>query len=111
MALHMIKKVPTPDEIRETHPMGAELVKIKTERDAEIRKVFTGESDKFLAIIGPCSADYEDSVLDYLCRLSKVQETVKDKIIIIATHIKEDINQLCDEIYELDNCKLNRIKK
>ena len=83
MALHMIKKVPTPDEIRETHPMGAELVKIKTERDAEIRKVFTGESDKFLAIIGPCSADYEDSVLDYLCRLSKVQEKVKDKIIII----------------------------
>lgn len=83
MALHMIKKVPTPEEIRTAHPMGEELVKIKEERDAEIRQVFTGESDKFLAIIGPCSADYEKSVLDYLCRLSKVQEKIKDKIIVI----------------------------
>ena len=83
MALHMIKKVPTPEEIRESHPMSKELLHIKAERDAEIRKVFTGESDKFLAIIGPCSADYEKSVLDYLCRLAKVQEKIKDKIIIV----------------------------
>lgn len=83
MGLHMIKKVPTPQEIREAQPMGADLVKIKEERDAEIRKVFTGESDKFIAIIGPCSADYEKSVLDYLGRLAKVQEKVKDKIVII----------------------------
>lgn len=83
MALHMIKKVPTPQEIREAHPMGEDLAKIKEQRDEEIRKVFTGESDKFIAIIGPCSADYEDSVLDYLGRLAKVQEKVKDKIVII----------------------------
>lgn len=83
MGLHMIKRVPTPQEIREAHPMGEDLVKIKEQRDTEIRKVFTGESDKFIVIIGPCSADYEESVLDYLCRLAKVQEKVKDKLVII----------------------------
>lgn len=83
MGLHMIKRVPSPDEIKAAFPMDAELVKIKEERDAEIRKIFVGESDKFIAIIGPCSADYEESVLDYLNRLAKVQEIVKDKILII----------------------------
>ena len=62
MALHMIKSVPTPEEIRDSHPMSEELKKIKKDRDEEIKKVFTGESNKFLAIIGPCSEDYEDSV-------------------------------------------------
>ena len=83
MALHMIKSVPSPEEIREAHPMSDDLLRIKAKRDEEIKKVFTGESDKFLAIIGPCSADYEDSVLDYLCRLSKVAEKIEDKIIVI----------------------------
>lgn len=83
MALHMIKSVPSPEEIRSAHPMSEELKNIKAKRDEEIKKVFTGESDKFLAIIGPCSADYEDSVLDYLCRLSKVAEKIQDKIIVI----------------------------
>ena len=57
--------------------------KLKDQKDAEIAKVFTGESDKFLVIIGPCSADNEDSVCDYINRLAKVQEKVSDKIIII----------------------------
>ncbi len=83
MALHMIKKVPGPEEIREAFPMDQELLDIKSARDEEIRKIFTGESDKFIAIIGPCSADYEESVLDYLNRLAKVQEKVEDKILII----------------------------
>ncbi len=83
MALHMVKSVPTPDEIRQAHPMDKSLADIKATRDEEIKKIFTGESDKFIAIIGPCSADYEDSVLDYLVRLAKVQEKVKDKIMII----------------------------
>lgn len=83
MALHMVKSVPTPDEIRQAHPMDKSLVDIKAARDGEIKRIFTGESDKFIAIIGPCSADYEDSVLDYLGRLAKVQEKVKDKIMII----------------------------
>lgn len=83
MALHMVKKVPTPEEIRDSHPMSKELLEIKAKRDEEIRKIFTGESDKFIAIIGPCSADYEESVLDYLCRLSKLSEKIKDKIMVI----------------------------
>lgn len=83
MALNFIKKVPTPAELQEMIPMTEDLKKVKAERDAEIRKVFTGESDKFLMIIGPCSADNETAVLDYVTRLAKVQEEVKDKILII----------------------------
>lgn len=83
MALNFIKKVPTPQELQEMIPMTEELKKVKALRDAEIRKVFTGESDKFLMIIGPCSADNEAAVLDYVTRLAKVQEEVKDKILII----------------------------
>ena len=55
MGLHMVKAVPTPEEIRAAHPMDKELQEIKAKRDAEIKKIFTGESDKFIAIIGPCS--------------------------------------------------------
>ena len=70
-------------EIREKYPLSEELAAIKKARDEEIRKVFTGESDKFLVIIGPCSADNEDSVCDYVSRLTSIQEDVKDKLIII----------------------------
>lgn len=83
MSLHLIKKVPTAQELQEMIPMTEQLQQIKKERDAMIRQVFTGESDKFLMIIGPCSADNESAVLDYVTRLAKVQEEVKDKILII----------------------------
>lgn len=83
MGLHYISEVPSADEIKELFPMSAELTKIKEERDKEIAKVFTGESKKFLAIIGPCSADNEEAVVDYTTRLSKVQEKVKDKLILV----------------------------
>ena len=83
MALNMIKAVPSPAEIKDAFPMSRELAEIKARRDEEIKRIFTGESDKFIAIIGPCSADYEDSVLDYLTRLSKVAEKVSDKIMVI----------------------------
>lgn len=83
MSLHLIKKVPTAQELQEMLPMTAQLQQIKKERDAMIRQVFTGESDKFLMIIGPCSADNEAAVLDYVTRLAKVQEEVKDKLLII----------------------------
>lgn len=77
------RKLPVPMEIKEMYPLSEELKKTKKERDEEIAKVFRGESDKFLLIIGPCSADREDSVLDYTSRLAKVSEKVKDKIIVI----------------------------
>lgn len=83
MGLEFINKLPTPAEIREQFPIPAELAALKGKRDAKIRKVITGESDKFLVIIGPCSADNETAVLDYTSRLVKVQDKVKDKIIII----------------------------
>ena len=68
MSFEFIKKLPTPEEIRNQYPIDAELQALKEKRDAEIRDVFTGKSDKFLAIIGPCSADNEDAVCDYLLR-------------------------------------------
>ncbi len=77
------RKLPMPVEIKEMYPLSESMKKIKEERDSEISKVFKGESDKFLLVIGPCSADNEDSVLDYISRLVPVQEKVKDKIIII----------------------------
>ncbi len=83
MSIHLIKKIPSAQELRQEIPMTEELKKIKKDRDAQIRKVFTGESDKFLMIIGPCSADNETAVLDYVTRLAKVQEEVQDKILII----------------------------
>ena len=83
MSFEFVKKLPTPEEIREQYPVPEKLAALKAERDAEIRKVFTGESNKFLVIIGPCSADNEDSVCDYVNRLAKVNEKVKDKLIII----------------------------
>lgn len=83
MSFEFVKKLPIPAEIREQYPVSDTCAKIKAERDAMIRDVFTGDSDKFLAIIGPCSADNEKAVLDYTSRLAKVQEKIKDKIIIV----------------------------
>ena len=83
MGFKFVQKL--PDSIRNPRAVPAfyGTGSIKKERDEEIKKVFTGESDKFLLIIGPCSADNEDSVCDYACRLAKVQDKVADKIIII----------------------------
>jgi 3-deoxy-7-phosphoheptulonate synthase len=83
MSFEFVKKLPIPAEIREQYPVSDTCAKIKAERDAMIKDVFTGDSDKFLAIIGPCSADNEEAVLDYASRLAKVQEKIKDKIIIV----------------------------
>ena len=83
MSFEFIQKLPTPEEIRQQFPLPENLTKIKAERDNEIRDVLTGKSKKFLVIIGPCSADNEDSVCDYIDRLAKVNEKVKDKLILI----------------------------
>lgn len=78
-----IRKLPTPEEIKEQFPVSPELIALKKQRNAEIRDVFTGKSNKFLLIIGPCSADNEIAVCDYVTRLAKVNEKVKDKLILI----------------------------
>lgn len=83
MSMKFIKKMPTSQEIIEEMPVSNHIKEIKKNRDMEIRKVFENENNKFLLIIGPCSADNEDSVCEYIGRLAKVQETVKDSVIII----------------------------
>ena len=83
MSFEFIKKLPTPDEIRAEYPMPHELLELKKQRDAEIRDVLTGKSNKFLVIIGPCSADHEDPVCDYINRLAKINDKVKDSLILI----------------------------
>ena len=81
--MNFIRKLPIPMDIKAMYPVSDEMAKIKADRDEEIRKIFMGESDKFILVIGPCSADREDAVLDYIGRLRDVQEKVKDKIFII----------------------------
>ena len=83
MSFEFVRKLPVPSEIKEQYPVPEAAARIKIERDKEIKDVFTGNSDKFLVIIGPCSADNEEAVLDYTMRLAKVQEKVKDKLILI----------------------------
>ena len=65
MAMNIIRQLPHPSEIKAAHPITSELLEVKARRDEEIKKIFRSESDKFLLIIGPCSADSEDSVIAY----------------------------------------------
>ncbi len=83
MSFEYIQKLPTPDEIRDEMPLSDKLAALKKERDAMISDVFTGKNDKFLVVVGPCSADNEDSVVDYVSRLGKLNDKVKDKLILI----------------------------
>ena len=83
MGFNYIREISTPQEILAAMPLSPDLVQIKKERDREIRAVFSRESNKFLLIIGPCSAHDEDAVCDYIPRLARIQAEVKDKIIII----------------------------
>lgn len=77
------RKLPIPKEIKEQYPLTAELAQVKARRDKEIADVFTGKSGRMVLIIGPCSADREDAVLEYCERLAKLQEVVSDKLVLI----------------------------
>ncbi|MFV0465497.1 MAG: 3-deoxy-7-phosphoheptulonate synthase [Lachnospiraceae bacterium] len=83
MDMEFLRKLPTPKEIKEMYPVGDEIGRIKAERDEQIRRIFQGDLDRLVLIIGPCSADQEDAVVDYMSRLAVVSEKVKDKIFII----------------------------
>ncbi|MDD5923930.1 MAG: 3-deoxy-7-phosphoheptulonate synthase [Clostridia bacterium] len=83
MNMRFVREMPTSRAIKDMYPLSEEMIENKNRNDAEIKKVFTGESEKLLLIIGPCSADREEAVLDYISRLRGVQERVKDKIMII----------------------------
>ena len=83
MNMHFYRKLPIPKDVKEEYPVTQAMEQVKQQRDEEIKAVFSGKSDKFLLVIGPCSADHRDPVLDYISRLRRVQEQVQDKIIII----------------------------
>ena len=83
MRMNFQRKLPIPQEVKGEYPLTERMIAVKEARDKEIRAVFEGRSEKFLLIIGPCSADYSEPVLEYISRLRRVEEQVKDKIIII----------------------------
>ena len=83
MSFTYIKKLPTPEEIKDRFPVSKELAEIKAKRDAEINDIIAGRDNRFLMIVGPCSADNEDSVCEYINRLAKVADKVKDKVYIV----------------------------
>ena len=83
MSMDLLVRLPDPEEIKKKYPASEKVKEIKAQRDKEIADVFTGKSNKFLLIIGPCSADKEEPVIDYISRLVPVQEQVKDEILII----------------------------
>lgn len=83
MEMEFLRKLPTPAEIKEEFPLYREIEQIKAERDVILKNIFEGKDDRLLLLIGPCSADNEDAVLDYLCRLRKAAEKVKDKIFVV----------------------------
>lgn len=83
MNMHFYRKLPIPQVIKQEYPVSAEMEAVKNKRAEEIKAVFDGKSEKFILIIGPCSADNQDAVLDYISRLRRVEDQVNDKIIII----------------------------
>lgn len=83
MSFKYLKQLPTPEEIRAEYALGKELNEVKRKRDKEVADIITGKDDRFLVIIGPCSADNEDSVCDYISRLAPLADELKDKILIV----------------------------
>ncbi len=83
MQMEYLRRLPTPEELKEEYPINREIQDRKRDRDRAVEQIFKGEDDRFLLIIGPCSADREDSVLEYVTRLRKVQDKVSDRIVII----------------------------
>ena len=83
MAMNFHRKLPIPKDVKAEFPLTERMAQVKAERDAQIRAVFDGHSDKFILVIGPCSADHKEPVLAYIARLKRIQEQVSDKIILI----------------------------
>ena len=83
MNLDFERKLTIPMEVKKMYPLDKNLEEIIKQRDAELADIFTGKSDKLVLVIGPCSADNEDSVIDYILRLRNIQDKVSDKIFIV----------------------------
>ena len=83
MSFTFLNQLPSPEDIKKAYPLSKELTDLKAARDKMICDVISGKDNRFLLIIGPCSADREDAVCDYVNRLTKIQEDVKERVIII----------------------------
>lgn len=83
MQMDFLRKLPAPDELKRQFPVSADTAKLKAKRDEELCRIFEGTDSRLLLVIGPCSADHEDAVIDYITRLRKVQDKVADKIFIV----------------------------
>ena len=83
MQMNFHRKLPIPQEVKKEFPLTERMEEVKAKRDESIRTVFDGSSDKFILIVGPCSADHSEPVLEYISRLRKIEDQVKDKILII----------------------------
>lgn len=83
MGMKLNKELPLPSVLKEEYPLSKEIIAIKQKRDAEIRAVFTGASDKFIVIVGPCSADNEDAVCEYVSKLASINDKVSDRLVLI----------------------------
>lgn len=83
MSIKINHELPLPEVLKSQYPLSPKLKEVKKQRDEEIRRIFTGESDKFIVLVGPCSADNEDTVCEYVRRLKTVADKVSDKLMII----------------------------
>ena len=83
MNMQFFRKLPIPQQVKQDYPVSEEMAALKAARDAEIQAIFNGESDKFILVIGPCSAEHREPVLEYISRLRTLQDKVNDKILII----------------------------
>ena len=87
MRMEFSRKLPDPTETKDMLPLSEELAAAVKKQTAELKAILSGQSDRIVLIIGPCSADSEDSVLDYVSRLVPVQEKVKDRILIVRPRL------------------------
>lgn len=83
MNLTFKRKLPIPMQIKAAYPLGEDLAAVKAKRDAELKRIFEGTSERFILVIGPCSADSREPVLEYISRLRRVQDAVRDKLILV----------------------------
>ena len=81
--MHFKRKLPVPQQIKERYPLTPALAAVKEDRDRQLREIFTGESDRMVLVVGPCSADREDAVLEYCTRLARLQEEVRDRLVLV----------------------------
>ena len=83
MNMNFYRKLPVPKEIKEQYPLSPEMIALREKQLCELKDIFEGKSDRMVLVIGPCSADHEDSVIDYISRLRTVQDRVSDKLMIV----------------------------